>query len=148
MTEVEEFFINNIRKQCVNEMPVTETPWRYRHPDHYEMATEAQKEGKKYYYYEPVNPDNPNGKLRRCEPKYVYRLDMVLTEDQYNEIMEKVMSSIPELEILKPIRKIDNNCYVINCPKCNKVIFARKEFVKCVNCNTKYQVEYGEEKDE
>ena len=129
-------------------MPVTETPWKYRHPDHYEIAMEAQKEGKQYYYYEPVNPDNPNGKLKRCEPKYVYRLDIVLNEDQYNEIMEKAMSTIPELEILKPIRKIGGNCYAINCPKCNKVIFAKSEFVKCNNCNTKYQVEYEEEKEE
>ena len=89
MTEVEKFFIDKCRKIVINQMPVTDTPWRYRHPDHCKMATKAFEEGRKYYYYEPVDSKNSYGKLQECEPKYVYECTVRLTEKEFEELKNK-----------------------------------------------------------
>lgn len=86
MTEVEKYFLDKCEKKVTNRMRTTDEPWRYRHPDHYNMATKAYDEGRKYYYFEPVDPNNPYGKLRECEPKYVYECSVRLTEDEYEEL--------------------------------------------------------------
>ena len=34
-------------------------------------AEETIKRGENYFYYEPVNPENPNGELRLCEKNLI-----------------------------------------------------------------------------
>lgn len=42
-------------------------PQYYKHPDLNEFAEIARKKRKRLFYYNPSNPDNPNGKLTMCE---------------------------------------------------------------------------------
>lgn len=42
-------------------------PHLYIHPDLYEFAKIARQNGKKLFYYEPLNPDDPHGKQVMCD---------------------------------------------------------------------------------
>lgn len=88
--EIENLFV----KVCINSSPAIDykngekVPFLYRREDLTRFAQEAFDEGQYYIYTEPVNPKNPYGPQRRCEPKYVYKLRTNLTEEQYKEIIE------------------------------------------------------------
>lgn len=56
-------------------------------PDLTKWAEEMASTGKKYFYTEPVDPNNRYGKLRLCEPKYEYRVDN-LTQEEYDVLKE------------------------------------------------------------
>lgn len=64
-------------------------PMLYRRNDLSRWAEEAFERGEKYFYCEPVDPNNPYGKLRLCEPKYVYKLYRNLTEEEYENVFGK-----------------------------------------------------------
>ena len=59
----------------------------YKRSDLEKWAEETIKRGENYFYYEPVNPENPNGELRLCEKKShieykcEFSLDAKLYED-------------------------------------------------------------------
>lgn len=59
----------------------------YLRPDLTKWAEEMASAGKKYFYTEPVDPNNRYGKLRLCEPKYEYRVDS-LTQEEYDVLKE------------------------------------------------------------
>lgn len=60
----------------------------YRRDDLYQWSKEAFERGEKYFYAEPVDPKNPYGKLRLCEPHYVYQLVAPLTPKEYEELVQ------------------------------------------------------------
>lgn len=86
------------KKVCVNRYPaveyrvsdgkVTSRPALYRRSDLSDWAEEAFEKGETSFYAEPVDPANPYGKLRLCEPKYVYELKRSLTVEEYNALCE------------------------------------------------------------
>lgn len=63
------------------------------HPDLYKFATEAYERGEDCFYAEPVDPEEPNGNLKLCEPKYVYRLSRDITVEEYEAIFGKESST-------------------------------------------------------
>lgn len=84
------------RKTCINELPSYEYipkeysrdgetvhPRIYRREDFSKFAKEAFERGEKFFYTEPVDPENPNGPHRLCEPKYVYTLKKSLSEEEF-----------------------------------------------------------------
>lgn len=62
---------------------------KYRRDDLWNWSKAAFERGEKYFYCEPVNLQNPCGKLRLCEPHYVYKLTRYLTEEEYTDLVEK-----------------------------------------------------------
>lgn len=93
MNEFEIKSINDLKecfiKVCVNAYPVYTDSGNvqyYHRDDLYKLAQEARKNGQKYFYVEPVNPNNKYGKLRLCEPKYEYRLIRNLSENEYKNL--------------------------------------------------------------
>ena len=66
------------RKKCV----------QYRRDDFAAWAKEAMERGEKYFYHEPVDPKDPYGKHRLCEPKYVYRMQSDLSVKEYKSLFE------------------------------------------------------------
>lgn len=99
-----ETFQNLFKKVCVNATPSTRVtmdpdtkkpvkkPMRYRRDDLSKWAEEAFHAKKHYFYTEPVNPKNPNGRLRLCEPKYVYQLKHELSEEEYQNVLEALQA--------------------------------------------------------
>lgn len=87
---------NMFIKTCINGYSATEirdgkvVPRLYRREDLSQWAGNAFSKGEHYFYCEPVNPENPNGKLRLCEPKYEYRLKLTLSETEYDEFVEMI----------------------------------------------------------
>lgn len=70
--------------------PNNETkPMLYRRDDLTNWAHEAFERGEKYFYCEPVDANNPYGKLRLCEPKYVYKMRRSLTTKEFENIFGK-----------------------------------------------------------
>lgn len=65
----------------------TKVPMLYRRSDLTEWAQEAFDEGNYCFYCEPVNPDDPNGALRKCEPKYVYKVNAELSCEEYEQLV-------------------------------------------------------------
>lgn len=62
----------------------------YRREDLSKWAAEAFERGEHWFYCEPVNPENPNGKLRLCEPKHMYKLRSgYITEEEYEELLNQ-----------------------------------------------------------
>ena len=93
--DVEKLFV----KVCTNRSPAVDfkngkrVPFLYRRNDLTEFAKQAFEEGKNYIYTEPVNPNNPYGPQRICEPKYVYKLRDNLSEEQYKELIESIKNN-------------------------------------------------------
>lgn len=90
MTKLEEYFTNHLTKTVVNKYPTTDTPYRYRHPDLYDIAMKAQKEGKEHFYCKPADPENPFGKYIECDPIYVYKCDIKLSEEEYENLTKEI----------------------------------------------------------
>lgn len=95
MTEVEKYFLDRCLKKvtnrflAVNLYAENRERQRYRHPDLDDMSIEAFDNGENYFYCEPANSKNPNGKQVKCEPKYVYECHIKLTEEEYEELKNK-----------------------------------------------------------
>lgn len=64
-------------------------PMLYRREDLTNWAMKAFERGEKYFYCEPVNPDEPYGALRLCEPRYVYKMRRSLTPEEFENIFRK-----------------------------------------------------------
>lgn len=79
-----DFRLNNGKPEMI--------PMSYRRTDLAEWAKEAFDKGETHFYYEPVNPDEPNGTLRQCGPKYIYRLKNVLDEKEYETLVYTLIS--------------------------------------------------------
>ena len=104
----------------------------YKRSDLEKWAEETIKRGENYFYYEPVNPENPNGELRLCEKKShieykcEFSLDAKLYEDwicgSFTKIileaknkhqLEKVYTIANELGLKEGVDyfPIKDNCY-------------------------------------
>ena len=57
----------------------------YRRKDLYEWSKEAYEKGEKYFYAEPVDPENLYGELRLCEPEYVYEGELTIDNDIFEQ---------------------------------------------------------------
>ncbi len=96
MNNITDLFV----KICVNAYLSTDindktnpTPMNYRRGDLYQWAKEAFEKGQPYFYCEPVNPDKPYGKLQLCEPKYEYKLKRNLTEEEYQILLNSLITT-------------------------------------------------------
>ena len=70
----------------------TKPQW-YRRTDLGMFAAEAAAEGKTTFTYRPVDPDNPYGKLERCENEYdEYRATVELPRDVYEEWIQGIFT--------------------------------------------------------
>lgn len=58
-------------------------PAMYRRKDLYEFAKEAFEKGEDYFYYRPVNKDDPYGPLEKCDPEYAYLAHFVTDVDTF-----------------------------------------------------------------
>lgn len=58
----------------------------YRREDFNNWSKEAFANGKLHFYADPVDPNNRYGKYKLAEPRYVYKIEMTLTEEQYKEL--------------------------------------------------------------
>lgn len=68
-------FLTNDNGECV----------MYRREDLYKWSKEAFERGDTFFYAEAVNKNDPNGKLRLCEPKYEYKLRS-LSEEEFKKL--------------------------------------------------------------
>lgn len=57
----------------------------YRRQDLYDFAKEAYDRGEKFFYIKPVNALDPYGKLQLCEPQYVYKGEITINNDIYEQ---------------------------------------------------------------
>lgn len=64
-------------------------PMLYRRTDLTNWAVEAFERGEKYFFCEPVDPNNPYGALQLCEPKYVYKIRRSLTVEEFENVFRK-----------------------------------------------------------
>ena len=74
---------------CINEYPTRTVSGKrqyYKRSDLDQWCEEAYDKGEDFFYVEPVNPVNPYGKLRLCEPKYGYEFNGMLNENEFTEI--------------------------------------------------------------
>ena len=90
MTKLEEYFIKHLKKIVINKYQTTDTPYMYRHPDIYNIAMKAEQEGREYFYCKPLDPENPFGKYIECEPIYVYKCDIKLSEEEYENLTKGI----------------------------------------------------------
>lgn len=84
----------NTRKVCLNRYDsfkvncntgeVTYQP--YRREDFNNWSKEAFANGNMAFYADPVDPNNRYGKYELTEPRYVYKIELTLTEEQYKEL--------------------------------------------------------------
>lgn len=89
-TDIRSQIKNKIHKVCTNLKHVYNHNGQiqvYLRPDLTKWAEEMASAGKKYFYTEPVDPNNRYGKLRLCCPKYEYRVDS-LTQEEYDALKE------------------------------------------------------------
>lgn len=89
-TDIKSQIKNKIHKVCTNLKHVYNPNGQiqtYLRPDLAKWAKEMASAGKKYFYTEPVNPNNRYGELRLCEPKYEYIVDN-LTQEEYDVLKE------------------------------------------------------------
>lgn len=79
---------NNIKRTYIGRLPAIQNDGSmqlYRRQDLYDFAKEAYDSGEKYFYVEPVNAFDPYGKLRLCEPKYIYEGEITIDNDIYEQ---------------------------------------------------------------
>ncbi len=74
------------RKTCINSLPAEKDgkPMNYRRADLSAWAKEACENGQSVFYTTPIDPKNPNGKLKLCEPEYRYTPIRGLFPEEYN----------------------------------------------------------------
>lgn len=98
MTKLEEYLIKHLKKTVVNKYPTTDTPYRYRHPDIYNIAMDAHQEGREYFYCKPLDPEKPYGKYIECEPIYVYKCNIELSEEEYENLTREISDQMTKLK--------------------------------------------------
>lgn len=87
-----EILLKKFRKVCINRKHVytmdkgSQEIQRYLRTDLAQWAREFAEKGEKYFYTEPVNPDDKYGELRLCEPKYKYVVED-FTVEEYDELL-------------------------------------------------------------
>ena len=72
-------FLGNAWKYDYFTRQETFYPQLYMREELNQWAKEAREQGKKYFYYRPVNPDEPNGKLELCD--LTYHIDATISFD-------------------------------------------------------------------
>lgn len=90
LSELSNIIELNTIKVCINQFEPTDSPFKYRHPDLYKFAIKAKSENRKYFYCKPEDPKKPFGRLVECEPVYEYIVKIECSEDQYNELLQKI----------------------------------------------------------
>lgn len=65
----------------------TNKPQCYRHPDLNEFAEIARKNGKRLFYYKPLNPNNPYGTQVMCDYPTIkeYSTEFAIDKDLYEQ---------------------------------------------------------------
>lgn len=63
-------------------------PAKFRRGDLTKWAKEAFDRNENYFYHEPVQPDEPYGRQRLCDPHYEYKLKNNLSTAEYNRFVE------------------------------------------------------------
>lgn len=92
-------------KICVNSYPAMQSidgrpvTHLYRREDLSKWAAEAVARGDSAFYCEPVDPNNPNGPLRLCDPKYEYKMVRPLTQEEYDDYFETEKEYEDEMEM-------------------------------------------------
>lgn len=73
------------RKKCVNAYSAEDDgkPRLYRRNDLTAWATETFARGEKYFYAEPIDPNEPCGKLKLTNPRYMYTCSRALSEEEF-----------------------------------------------------------------
>lgn len=73
------------RKECVNAYSAEEDgkPRLYRRNDLTAWATETFARGEKYFYAEPIDPNEPCGKFKLTNPRYMYTCSRALSEEEF-----------------------------------------------------------------
>ena len=77
------------KKVCLNAYSTKDSKGRcqiYKRKDFCEWSMEAYERGEDYFYADPVNPVNPYGKHKLCEPRYAYELMGMLSKEEYEEL--------------------------------------------------------------
>lgn len=77
-----------VYKRCINSFRVVDENKKlimYRREDLYSWAKEAYERGEKLFYAESVDENNPYGKLRLCEPKFVCEGKIQIDEEIFDE---------------------------------------------------------------
>ena len=68
-------------------------PQWYRRADIGKFAAEARAEGKTHFTFRPVNPDDPYGKLERCENEIAaYHCDLTIDKDVYEQWIQGIFT--------------------------------------------------------
>ena len=83
---------NCYTKVCINVFVAKDNNgklMKYRRDDLSQWAKEAYDSGDDFFYCEPVDFDNPNGKLQLCKPRYEYRIRN-LSEEEFNNIFKDI----------------------------------------------------------
>ena len=84
-------------------------PELYRREDLFKMAKNAFDKKKSYFYYRPVNPDDPYSELEECEYGYdMYRIEFKIGKDLYEQWFEgsrakKICGAKNQEELLKAV---------------------------------------------
>lgn len=60
-------------------------PQLYRRDDLCQWAKDFRLRGENYFYYRPVNPDDPYGKLELCEPTYHYEASLSFNKEIWDD---------------------------------------------------------------
>lgn len=63
----------------------TKRPQWYRRADLHNWAKEARKNGQEQFYYTCVNPNDPFGELKLCDPKYHYEATLSFDTELYEQ---------------------------------------------------------------
>ena len=85
LSELKQLFKKQIANRYISTCPYG-GPQPYLKPNMTKFAEQAYKCKEEYFYCEPIDPNNPNGPQKLCEPKYEYDLERSLTEEEYNSI--------------------------------------------------------------
>lgn len=88
LSELKTLFKKQVANRYISTCPYG-GPQPYLKPNMTEFAEQAYKQKEKYFYCEPIDPDNPNGPQKLCEPKYEYDLERTLAEEEYNSIFSE-----------------------------------------------------------
>ena len=85
------FLTQMIRNHTVNlvdnfyRVGTKENPQYYLRQDLNDWAKEARESGKKGFFAEPVNPEEPYGALQLCESRYHYSTKLTIENDLYEQ---------------------------------------------------------------
>ena len=69
-------------------------PAEYKRDDMTAFAKHAFDAGQDYFYYIPVNPDEPWGEIELCEPAYEYHTELTFDTDTYENWIDGKFTKI------------------------------------------------------